>query len=184
MRAAADENFMRTNGICAVVNCTPDIPNYFESPKLGGVKYMRVPIYDPGKEVDIRDKNAAYIITNLGSIINFIRQHYKPGENAVLIHCRAGIQRSAIIVVLYILTHMKHKNLLDYEFNKKKILRHIVKRRPVAFYGGHEITFRIILKLYAFNICQPQIYGFGCNKLDRLGGHIGQRCNRSERQPT
>jgi dual specificity MAP kinase phosphatase len=82
------ESFSALN-IKAVINVTPDLPNSFEDE---GVVYLRLPITDSMNE-DI----SKFFQTTW----EFIETHIKNGS--VLVHCRAGISRSATIVIAYLM---------------------------------------------------------------------------------
>ena len=86
-------NFVKYN-IKAVINVTPDVPNFFEDK---GITYLRVPILDNINE---------NISTFFPQTFEFIETHIQNG--GVLVHCRMGVSRSATIVVAFL---MKKKNL-------------------------------------------------------------------------
>jgi protein-tyrosine phosphatase len=124
--SASDKKFIDSHNIKRIVNCTPNIPNYWES---SGIQYFRVPVYDISSDIEIMKK---YIL----DAINFM---YRPSkENAVLVHCAAGVSRSCTITAAY-LRYFHCDNLMD-AINK------IVEKRPIAFYFGKKIIFLPALK--------------------------------------
>jgi hypothetical protein len=49
IQAAQDKNFFKEKNIKAVLNCTNDIPNYFQN---SNIEYMRIPVDDSLKQKD------------------------------------------------------------------------------------------------------------------------------------
>eukprot|EP01017_Pseudomicrothorax_dubius_P022141 TRINITY_DN2386_c0_g2_i3.p1 TRINITY_DN2386_c0_g2~~TRINITY_DN2386_c0_g2_i3.p1 ORF type:complete len:160 (-),score=12.09 TRINITY_DN2386_c0_g2_i3:45-524(-) len=72
--------------------------------------------------VDIHDHPAADLKKHFADAIEFIEKHRSAGSN-VLVHCLAGVSRSATIVLAYIMKTMN----LPYE----KAFEHVSSRRPV-----------------------------------------------------
>lgn len=130
--SALDARFFSTRRIGAVVNCTPDIPMQF---RKHGVNYFHVNLDDSLKKKDI-DKMIKY----MPSAIKFIHDQRKLGRN-VLIHCHAGMQRSAAIAVAYLSTY--HGMTLN------QAISLVVHRRPVAFHHGKHVNFSDALFHYA-----------------------------------
>lgn len=109
------DNFLKKNRINVIVNCTKDLSF---NPHFTGYKY-RIPV-DDNLEVD----QILAMIGFLAEILPIIHRHYKHGDN-ILIHCYAGIQRSAIVTLSY---------LYEYHLqNAKSAYNHIKRRRPIAF---------------------------------------------------
>jgi hypothetical protein len=94
--AALNENWLRQHKIQATFNCTKDIP--FD-PAVK--RQFRVPVDDSLQEPDIR--NLEHWSYELVYII--AAEHRKAQQNggAVLIHCAAGMQRSAASVAMYLI---------------------------------------------------------------------------------
>jgi predicted protein tyrosine phosphatase len=80
----------RRNGIGLVVNCTRDIP--FGVP---GVAHVRVAIDDHKDDTPI-------FTSQLNRVVRAIDKHLGRGEG-VLVHCYAGISRSASVVAAYLM---------------------------------------------------------------------------------
>ena len=112
--ASQDLDFLKKNNIKLIVNCSKAIEflNNYECEKV------RVPI-DDNRIFKNND-----ILKHI-KVINKINDFIEKNEN-VLIHCRLGSQRSANIVLLYLI---KHKNL---EMNFATQL--IKQKRPIAFF--------------------------------------------------
>ena len=113
--ASMDESFLRQNGIETVFNCTKDLP--FHSSMR---RRYRVPVDDNLEEEEIRNMELWSF-----EIIYKLLLEYKQG-NTILIHCAAGIQRSAAVVAMFLMvfTGMKHEDAMQY----------IKERRPIAFF--------------------------------------------------
>ncbi|KAG2377441.1 hypothetical protein C9374_009352 [Naegleria lovaniensis] len=77
--------------IKGVINCTSEIPNYFE--KHDGMCYLRV-------EVD--DRSQQNISKYFDETFQFIEQMNEQNK-AVLVHCAAGISRSSTICIAYLM---------------------------------------------------------------------------------
>lgn len=133
---AKDSTFMIENNITAILNVTPDVPNYFSH-----INYLRIPINDPGpiKKTDDVAKFYKYI----PNIIDFIDYN----EN-IFIHCRSGVQRAPSSLAAYFIS----KGMCVEE-----TMRFIQKKRKKAFYFGTHSNFHLALKKFRtklFNSCQ------------------------------
>jgi protein tyrosine/serine phosphatase len=115
--ASMDENFLRQNGIQTVFNCTKDLPFHHTMRRR-----YRVPVDDNLEEEEIRNMELWSF-----EIIYKLLLEYKQG-NTILVHCAAGMQRSAAVVAMFlmVLTGMKHEDSMMY----------IKERRPIAFHSS------------------------------------------------
>ena len=114
-KASMDEDFIRKNNIVVVFNCTKNLPF---SPIIP-IKY-RVPVDDNLEEAEIRNMELwsteiAYKITS----------EYVEGKT-ILVHCAAGMQRSAASVAFMLISYHKMKAL--------EAMRFIKEKRNIAFY--------------------------------------------------
>ena len=93
---------LRTAGICAIVNCTMDVPNTYEQGQptahqgatdavLESIEYCRVAV---------RDTNAADLLIYMRGASTFMERHIAAGRS-VLVHCERGVSRSASIVIAH-----------------------------------------------------------------------------------
>lgn len=114
--AALDPSWLANHGITTVFNATKDIPFAEGSP---AVKY-RVPVDDNLEEVEIMNmaKWSPEIIYN-------VLKEYQAG-NHILIHCAAGVQRSAAITAM---TLIALKGMTT-----DQAITYIKSRRAIAFY--------------------------------------------------
>lgn len=115
--ASMDVAFLRRNNITVVFNCTKDLPFHPGVP----TKY-RVPVNDDLKAVEIN---------NLGAwapeIVVKVLGEYKRGRS-VLIHCFAGMQRSAAVMAMVLLVLTQK--------TPDEIIAFIRSKRAVAFFPG------------------------------------------------
>lgn len=94
--AALDDEFLDTNNIQVIINCTKDLT--FHSKVIQGhTKAYRLPIDDNLKEREIRN------MTLWGpEAVYYMLKEYFEGNN-ILVHCAAGIQRSAAVVAMFLI---------------------------------------------------------------------------------
>lgn len=135
LHSAQNKKFFEKEIIGAVVNCTPDIPNTFETM---GVLYLNIPMNDTLKEKDIKDMNRY-----LARTVKFIHTNLSNKRN-VLVHCHAGMQRSAAVVAAYLMKYHK-KSIMD-------AINLIIYRRPIAFFYGQNVNFLNSLIIFSKNI--------------------------------
>lgn len=116
--AALNPAFHEEKRIRAVFNCTKDIP--FEASVR---RQYRVPVDDNLKEEEIRNLELwSYEIVY--KIAAEMRRSQKEG-GAVLVHCAAGMQRSAASVAMYLIAvHGMHTD---------QAIAFIRDKRPIAF---------------------------------------------------
>lgn len=116
-QSSIDEVFLRTHGIQTVFNCTKDLPFHPSIPNR-----FRVPVDDNLKEEEIRNmEHWSYEI-----IYKLIRE-YKKGQ-PILVHCAAGMQRSAAVTAMFLMATRG--------MNWEQAYRHIKQRRAIAFFPG------------------------------------------------
>ena len=114
-RASMDEDFIRKNNINVVFNCTKNLPF---SPIIP-IKY-RIPVDDNLQEEEIRNMEL------WSSEIAFkILGEYTAGHR-ILVHCMAGMQRSAASMAFFLIV-LKNIHALD-------AMKLIKTRRSIAFY--------------------------------------------------
>ena len=94
--AGSDLERLSKNGFGGIVACVPSLPRRPESYKKHGLKV---------EHVSINDVPSADIMKHFDSAIAFINSITKSEDkhkNRVLIHCHAGISRSATICCVYL----------------------------------------------------------------------------------
>jgi protein-tyrosine phosphatase len=132
-QAAKDADFFKDKKIKAVLNCTKDIPNHFHNKK--DIEYMRIPIDDSLKEVDIKK-----LYEFFPCIVEFIHKHAGIQKQNIFIHCYAGRQRSAGSVAAYLMA--------KYNMTPGDACKFIMDKRPEAFHFGLSLNFEDSLKKY------------------------------------
>lgn len=114
-KSSMDENFIRQHNIVVVFNCTKNLPF---SPIIP-IQY-RIPVDDNLEEQEIRNMELWS-----DEIAYKIIKEYVEGKT-ILVHCAAGMQRSAASVAFMLIAHYKMRALDAMKFIKEK--------RNIAFY--------------------------------------------------
>ena len=139
--ASQDINFLKQKNITAVFNCTKDIP-FAPLP----LRFYRVPVDDNLQEDEIRNMQLWS-----SEIIVKLMKEYNAGNN-VLVHCAAGMQRSAAVVAMMLIA--------KYRCNTKEAIAYIKTRRPIAFminanfyqsiFGFEKIFYNYVILFYIY----------------------------------
>ncbi|OMJ70016.1 hypothetical protein SteCoe_32103 [Stentor coeruleus] len=108
MDAARDEELLREYTITYVLGI---LDNFFCMPKFEGIMYHRI---------QMADSFQSNIEDHLSEALGFIEQARKEGHN-VLVHCAAGISRSASFVIAYMMVkyNMQYDNARDFVRGKR-----------------------------------------------------------------
>jgi predicted protein tyrosine phosphatase len=146
--ASVDEQFITRNNIQVVINCTKDLPF---SPHIS-IQY-RIPLDDNLKEEEIHNmelwsRDIAYTIMKL----------YKAGR-VILVHCMAGIQRSAASIALMLIAYRRMRG--------SEAIAFIKERRPIAF--RNNVNFGRAIE-YFDNEFHHAILPYSIIQISRLGG--------------
>jgi protein-tyrosine phosphatase len=112
IKAATNRNWLENNRIKVVFNCTKDIPQH---PIIK--RHYRIPVDDNLQLDEIRNLELWSF-----EIVTKILQEYKTGE-PILIHCAAGMQRSAatMAMALIVLRNMTPEDAIKYIQEKRTI---------------------------------------------------------------
>lgn len=125
--AALDEKWLSQNNISVVFNCTKDIPFH----PTAKIRY-RVPVDDNLQADEINN------MTRWSPEIAYkVIHEYNQGHN-ILIHCAAGMQRSAAVMTMFLIT-------LTGE-TAPVLMSHIRRKRPIAFVP--QVNFRKSIEYY------------------------------------
>jgi protein-tyrosine phosphatase len=124
-QASQDDIFLRSKGIDIVFNCTKDLP--FNP--LIHTRY-RLPVDDNLQEDEIRNME----LWSYEVIYKLVRESKK--EKPILVHCAAGMQRSAAVVAMYLIV------MRNMTWEQAK--RYIQQRRAIAFTPGPNFERAII----------------------------------------
>ena len=134
IQASKDKQFFKDKKIRAVLNCSKDIPNTFGCVK--DIEYMRIPIDDSLKEIDFEK---AYHF--MPTAVEFINKHVNIEKRNVFVHCFAGRQRSAVMVVAFLVAKCG--------LSPEKASKLLLEKRPEVFHFGLSYNFeKSILKFY------------------------------------
>ncbi len=138
--ALNQDQWLEQHSIQAVFNATKDIP-FSELPTT---KY-RIPVDDNLEDAEI---------TNMAKwspeIIYNVLREYQAG-NTILVHCAAGMQRSAAIVAMTLVAL--------YNMSTDDAIAFIKNRRQIAFYPGANFYKSIkIFEQYYMQVLKPQLY--------------------------
>lgn len=137
--AAHDFNFIKKNNIQAIVNATKDIPCKFKE-----IDYLQVNVDDPGPNVHLSQVDIQEMIRMFPNILSFIERNRVLNKN-ILVHCHAGAQRSAVIVLLYLMLYV----FTGAKENRYQLARrYLQSQRPIVFYYGYSMNFQPALAEY------------------------------------
>jgi protein-tyrosine phosphatase len=114
-KASMNEEFITRNNIQVVFNCTKNLPFSLHIP----IKY-RIPLDDNLQEEEIRNMELWS-----GEIAYKILQEYISGRT-ILVHCMAGMQRSAASVAMMLIAY--------YKYHALDAMKMIKEKRGIAFY--------------------------------------------------
>jgi protein tyrosine phosphatase len=115
VRASMDEDFIKQHQIQVVFNCTKNLPF---SPMIP-VKY-RIPVDDNLEEEEIRNMELWS-----AEIAFKIIAEYKRGRH-ILVHCMAGMQRSAASIAIMLIAHLR--------IHAAQAMKIIKDKRNIAFH--------------------------------------------------
>lgn len=115
VHSSMNDEFIIKNGIQVVFNCTKNLPF---SPIIP-IKY-RVPVDDNLKEEEIRNME----LWSAAISYNIIKE-YKDGKT-ILVHCMAGMQRSAASIAFMLIAYFK--------CHGQDAIKYIKEKRNIAFY--------------------------------------------------
>jgi protein-tyrosine phosphatase len=129
--ASQDVQWLKQNNITVIFNCTKDIP--FAPLK---VKLYRVPVDDNLQADEIRNMG----LWSPEIIVKLVKE-YNTGAN-ILVHCHAGMQRSAAVVAMFLIA--------KYRCTTDEAIAYIKRRRPIAFHrsANFERSIREFEKIY------------------------------------
>lgn len=112
-RDAHDPAFMRRGNIRHVINCTRDVS--FRFPRLNG---FRIPVDDDFSENETMARNLPIAVAAIESAVAF-------GNEGVLVHCVAGMQRSAAVVAALLMKR--------YRWTPAQAMAHMQAVKPETF---------------------------------------------------
>ena len=116
--SSKNKEFYESVNIGMVVNCSKTIP-FLEG---GNFKKVRVPVDDNLQEEEIQN-----LAKWSPKIIRQIWEEYRKGTT-ILVHCHAGMQRSAAVVAMFLIFYQRCTH--------REAMSRIKKRRPIVFEPG------------------------------------------------
>ena len=125
--SALDNNFLRENKIRVIINCSKNL-EFIDNDSI--IK-IRVPIDD-----DLRTKSNQDMFKEYIKIIPKLKKFIRKNEN-ILIHCRAGMQRSASVIAAYLIN--------KYGYSVQDSINFIQSKRNVAFRPGPNFNIALIM---------------------------------------
>lgn len=140
-RAALDTNWLQQKHINVVMNCTKDIDFAEDTPR----RLYRIPIDD-----SLRDKDIDFLSTASEEVAYTLLREYKSGS-IILVHCAAGMQRSAASVAMLLMTLNR--------WRAKQAVVYIKSKRPIAFTPG--INFKKSLAHFEYKLFNEIIPAIG-----------------------
>lgn len=111
-KAASTLNILTDHNISHIVNATQEVPNYFKSK----FHYINLGLKDKWEDEDI--------LGVLEPSYRYIDNVLKVDNSRVLVHCHAGISRSASIVIYYLMK--------KYELSFEKALNFLKNKRMIV----------------------------------------------------
>ena len=115
-KSAVDVDFLTKNNIKLIINLSKNI-NFVS---LNNIYKYRIPIHD-----NLSNESDIGMINHFDKSYSLIDNYLKNNEG-ILIHCKAGIQRSATLAALYLMK--------KYKINSKKAMQIVKSKRKIAFY--------------------------------------------------
>jgi protein tyrosine/serine phosphatase len=149
--SARDLEFLKKEKINVIVNCTKTVPFCEAFRALAQCHALyRIPIDDPGNVSWSTDHELLGKL--LPEITKKLYRHAQTGDN-ILIHCHAGIQRSASVAAAMLVRYGVWRYSKKNEEYKQKIyratIRFMTKKRQVVFYEGKSVNFENVLIEFA-----------------------------------
>jgi protein tyrosine phosphatase len=114
--SSTDRKFILNNNIKTIINVSKDLP-FIDINDI--VKY-RIPVHD-----NYSLKTGLIIKKHLNNILDLIYNTIK-NNNGVLVHCKAGSQRSATVIAIYLIYKLN--------MNKNDCYKLIKMKRNIAFF--------------------------------------------------
>lgn len=111
---ATNESFMRENNIGLIVNCTRHVP----SPFRDDIATYRIPIDDHPEWKSLFQQHLRIVAQQIHTVLTESHQ-------SVLVHCHAGVSRSATVVGAYLIIYR--------DFSVDDAIGTIQARKPETF---------------------------------------------------
>jgi len=151
--ASQSAEWLDSNEIKTVINATKHLPF------VGGRVNIRIPVNDPGPFNDLNQEDVATMYRALPCAVDML--HHSLGKGAVLVHCHAGMQRSAAVVTGYLAKYYFHnldnpKNGGQQDLSDDRVAnalfersrKFLHKKRSKVFYQNWYVNFEKAIKQY------------------------------------
>jgi hypothetical protein len=147
--ASQNAEFIEKNKIGVVINCSKNIPCKFTS----NCRYYRIAINDPGvfSVPDLQSALNQDDISLMTKVLPYIVQLiylYLHNGVPVLVHCHAGMQRSAAVVAAYLMKY-QYSGIKNKKLKYQSAYQQVLAKRPVAFNYGQNVNFGPALIYFA-----------------------------------
>lgn len=128
------ESFIKGKDITHILNCTSELPS-----QMDGVEYMNVPVQD------VPDEDIGKYFISTRDFLDKARRE----NGTVLVHCYAGVSRSATIVIAYLISlGMSLEDALAYVIKKRlRVQPNTGFFQQLKRYSGSEMTYNDMLEL-------------------------------------
>ncbi|MGA1563848.1 MAG: dual specificity protein phosphatase family protein [Pontimonas sp.] len=113
-QTAMDGDFMRDHRIGLVINCTRHVP----SPYSDEIATYRVPVDDARAWSGV-------LASHVRPVVAAMRRTLRETDRSVLVHCHAGISRSATVVAAYL--------VLEHGMDAREAIAAIQRSKPETF---------------------------------------------------
>lgn len=147
--AALDIDFLKKEKISLIVNCTIHVPFIYDLSDINiSLETIRIPINDVSSDNDNK-----ILADELKKILPIIYKKFKYDHKNILIHCHAGVSRSASVTAAFLYYLLKKDKKIKIMISDKDLLWNIVKyirkKRACTFYYGTRYNFKNALyKIY------------------------------------
>lgn len=127
--AACSKSFFLNKEIDLVINCSNNLqwPEWYAKFERPNLKYIRIPLddsFDPTDQ-DIMKVSLERICPIIYTAININQQN-------VYVHCYAGMQRSATVIICYLMyKDLQEKNII---LSLKEYYKFLKEKRIIVFY--------------------------------------------------
>lgn len=153
--ASQSESWLKSHNIRTVFNATKHLPF------ANGRVEIRIPVNDPGPFNDLDQDDVARMYRALPCAVDML--HDSLSKGGVLVHCHAGMQRSAAVVTAYLAKYYFHnldksRNTRDGSNNVitpqaanslyKRSKEFLLSKRSKVFYNGWYVNFEKAIKKY------------------------------------
>jgi len=142
IQASQDKLFIEGNNIGTIFNCTKNIP--FITIPGRSLHLYRVPVDDNLQLDEIRNME----LWSPEIVVKLMNEYNNRGNRSILVHCHAGMQRSAAVVAMFLIA--------KYRCSPNEAIQYIRSKRSIAFMPGTNFNDSIqgFAKLFQKNLIE------------------------------